>query len=160
MAQPTLQYPPQADPAWQIEEHDGVARREAEIECTAVVPIHDPALATQEGFDFCPPLGGRRGIPAGAPVQCVEMNEWQSRALGEASREGRLPGATAADDENALQFTFSTASMKLRLFVSTQDSETAAMPIVPSRSPVPVGGRPFHGACLTSRCTTIPCRGS
>src|SRR5919198_408396 len=54
------------------------------------------------------------------------------------------------------QFTFSTASIKLRLFVSTHAGDTALIPMVPRRSPDPVGGRPFHGACLTSRCTTMP----
>src|SRR5262245_9105974 len=58
------------------------------------------------------------------------------------------------------QLALSTASMKLSVLVSTHAADTALMPIVPSRSPVPVMGRPFQGAALTSRWTTIPCRGS
>src|SRR5512146_1896400 len=57
------------------------------------------------------------------------------------------------------QFALSTSSTKLSALVATHSVDTASTPIVPVRSPAGAT-RPLAGDSFTSRCTTMPRRGS
>src|SRR2546422_10921929 len=84
---------------------------------------------------------------------------------------GDIPPAAAAlpqDDRSEravrdgamIQFTLSTASMKLNVLVSTHSTDTASTFIVPMRSVLLVTARPLVGDGLMSRATAMPRRGS
>src|SRR5436309_3640538 len=68
-------------------------------------------------------------------------------------REGGAAGQDA-------QLTLSTASMKLKVLVSTHSTDTASTFIVPMRSVLLVTARPLFRDGLMSRATATPRRGS
>src|SRR2546422_1052001 len=109
----------------------------------------------------------RGDVIDGLAVVAVPRN----RGVAESDARGRRAPASPPDHSRggtqtrekiaALhQLAFSTASIKLRLLVSTHAADTAGVPMVPSRAPGPVGGRPLPGAGLTSPRTTMPGPGS
>src|SRR5262249_9227209 len=90
----------QTGAAWQVEEDGGVRPPEPDRHRPAVVPVHDPALARELLADDRFPLLGRRRVPAGAPVQAVEVDDRQTYARSELARERRLAGAGRTDHEH------------------------------------------------------------
>src|SRR5882672_10759470 len=72
----------------------------------------------------------------------------------------RLKGWRRATAGQDAQLTLSTASMKLKVLVSTHSTDTASTFIVPMRSVLLVTARPLVGEGLMSRATAMPRRGS
>ena len=92
---------PQTEDAGPIEEHDGVAGRETEVERPAVVAVDDPPFTGDEPPNGFVPYFARRRLPAGPPIEQVEVDQREARALGEALGEGGLPRSTRADHQHA-----------------------------------------------------------
>src|SRR5437773_756278 len=82
------------------------------------------------------------------------------RQYHEAWRGSRTSSSTSATRGAMIQFTLSTASMKLNVLVSTHSTGTASTFIVPMRSVLLVTARPLAGDGLMSRATAMPRRGS
>src|SRR2546426_12760925 len=106
-----------------------------------------------------------RGVPRVVQTDPDRLDRRSQAATGD------IPPAAAAlpqDDRSEqavrdgamIQFTLSTASMKLNALVSTHSTDTASTFIVPMRSVLLVTARPLAGDGLMSRATAMPRRGS
>src|SRR5205814_6536464 len=88
--------------AGQIEEHDGVAGRQTEVEGPAVVAVDDPPFTGHEPPNGLAPFFARRRLPSGPPIEEVEVDEREARPPGETLGDRGLPRPTRADYQHAL----------------------------------------------------------
>ena len=78
MQQPPFEHAPNANEARQIEEDDGVRVRRAQVQCAAVIAIHDPGFARHQLFDVFSPFIPGHFLPTRAPEFAIKVNERQA----------------------------------------------------------------------------------
>src|SRR5437667_4420635 len=104
-------------------------------------------LRSRERHEAVARVAGPPGHPGGHQTGSDDVETL--RGVPRAVRDGAM-----------IQFTLSTASMKLNVLVSTHSTDTASTFIVPMRSVLLVTARPLVGDGLMSRATAMPRRGS
>src|SRR5438128_10003459 len=130
----------------------------------------DARVAGPPGHPAGPQTGSRdgetlRGVPRVVQTDPDRLDRRSQAATGDISpAAAALPqndrSEQAVRDGAMIQFTLSTASMKLNALVSTHSTDTASTFIVPMRSVLLVTARPLVGDGLMSRATATPRRGS
>ena len=85
-----LQHAEEADPGGHVEPDHSVTGVQTEVERAAIVAVHDPRRPGEEGpLEGVPLVFGRR-LPAGPPVQAVEVVDRQVQHFSQASRQPRF----------------------------------------------------------------------
>ena len=69
-----LEHAPETHNAREIKKHNSVTDLQAEVQGSSIVAINDPGVAANKILDGRPPLFSRRWLPAGSPVQGIEVD--------------------------------------------------------------------------------------
>ena len=85
----------------EVEEDNGVARREPASQRRLEVAVDDPGVLGEDLVELAEPFIARAQHPPRAPTPGVEVVDGGARGGAEASRERRLAGAVGADDHDA-----------------------------------------------------------
>jgi hypothetical protein len=101
VAQGPPQCPSQAQPPRHGQHDHGVGASEADVEGTAVVAVHDPALTCAKVGLESPPLLGRRLHPPWLPEIAVQMDDGDPNQRTEPLGTSRLAGASGSDNGNS-----------------------------------------------------------
>jgi len=99
---PAFQDPPEANSARKVQEGDGVAGGEANIEAPAEVPVHHPFVALHQLRHSGAPFLRQRNGPIGPPVVEVKMNYGKVEPTTKPSCERGLSSAARTDDQDAV----------------------------------------------------------